>query len=194
MIQMFKIKSTNIIHLQNPANMKSILLILTLALFPFIGFAQEFQKAVNNYNLFNCKDCDDKYFISTNSGVLNTPYGLRIGFLCNTGAYIGSRFGTGQVYSIQTDVTKRTDLFSVTTGLIKPVFIQNLFSIHAFIGGGYGQWWDYRWENWTKGGGEIEGGLMFSYKRIMLNFSANILMGEKTYATGDATVGLGYRF
>lgn len=175
-------------------NMKRIVLILNLGFITILGFAQESQKSTNNYNLFNCKDCNDKYFISTNSGVLNTPIGLRIGFLCKTGAYIGSRFGKGEVYSIQTDITKKTNLYSITAGLIKPVFIQNKFSIYAFLGGGYGQWWDYRWESWTKGGGEIEGGLMISYKKVMLNFSANVLMGEKTYATGDATVGLGYRF
>src|SRR4030042_4166176 len=170
--------------------MKKLVLILNLGFISILGFGQESPNANSNYNLFNCKDCYNKYFISTNSGILNTPIGLRIGFLCKTGAYIGSRLGKGQVYSIQTDITKKTDLFSITAGLIKQVIIQNKFSIYAFAGGGYGQWWDYRWDSWTKGGGEIEGGLMISYKKVMLSFSANMLMGEKTYATGDATVGL----
>jgi hypothetical protein len=174
--------------------MKRIVLILNLGYISIVGFAQDAQRYSANYSLFNCHDCNNKYFVSTNSGILNTPVGLRIGFLCKTGAYIGSRFGKGEIYSVETDITKKTTLYSVTAGLIKPVLIHNKFSIHAFLGGGYGQWWDYRWLNWTKGGGEIEGGLMISYKKVMLNLSANILMGEKTYATGDATVGLGYRF
>jgi hypothetical protein len=172
--------------------MKTMLLILSFTSISIFGMAQQTQE--KSYNIFDCKDCNNKFFISTNSGVLNTPIGLRVGFLCKTGAYIGTRFGEGKVYSPQTDQTKKTDLFSVTAGLIKPVFIKNRFSIHAFVGGGYGQWWDYRRDSWTKAGGELEGGLMVSYKRVMLNFSANVLLGEKTYATGDATIGLGYRF
>jgi hypothetical protein len=172
--------------------MKTMLLILSFTSISIFGMAQQTQE--KSYNIFDCTDCSNKFFISTNSGVLNTPVGLRVGFLCKTGAYIGTRFGEGKVYSIQTDQTKKTDLFSVTAGLIKPVFIKNRFSVHAFVGGGYGQWWDYRWDSWTKAGGELEGGFMVSYRRVMLNFSANVLLGEKTYATGDATIGLGYRF
>ena len=172
--------------------MKTMLLILSFATISIFGMGQQTQE--ESYNLFDCKDCNKKFFISTNSGVLNTPIGLRVGFLCKTGAYIGTRFGEGEVYSLETDQTEKTDLFSITAGLIKPVFIKNQFSIHAFIGGGYGQWWNLRRDSWTKAGGELEGGLMVSYRRVMLNFSANVLLGEKTYATGDATVGLGYRF
>jgi hypothetical protein len=174
--------------------MKKVILILNLGLISLLGYAQGSQNNTNNYNLFSCKDCTDKFFVSTNSGILNTPVGLRIGFLCKTGAYIGSRFGRGEVYDMPADKTTGTNLYSITAGLIKPVFIKNRFNVYAFAGAGYGQWWKHRWTSWTKAGGELEGGLMVSYRRIMLNMSANVLMGEKTYATGDATVGLGYRF
>lgn len=185
----------------NNNKMKKITIILILGLIANSGFSQESKSSdtkpsYNAFsNVFTCKDCMNKYFIATNSGVLNTPIGVRVGFLCKTGAYLGTRFGKGEVYHSDTDfTTTKTNLFSITTGLIKPVFIKNNFSVHAFAGAGYGQWWKYRWERWTKEGIEIEAGLMTSYKRCMINVSANMLNGSKTYATWDFTVGVGYRF
>ncbi len=175
--------------------MERALLILILGLSFNHGFSQESKDNSNSYNIFSCKDCDNKYFIATNSGIKNTPIGIRIGFLCRTGAYIGTRLGKGELYHSDSDFdTTKTTLFSITAGLIKPIFIQNDFSIRVFLGAGYGQWWHYRWDTWTKEGYEIEGGLMASYKKIMLNVSTNMLNGSKTYATWDFTVGLGYRF
>lgn len=175
--------------------MKRTFFILILGLLFNYGFSQESNSSHNSCKIFNCKDCSNKYFIATNSGIKNTPVGIRIGFLCKTGAYIGTRFGKGDLYHSDSDFsTTETTLFSITAGLIKPLFIKNDFSIRVFLGAGYGRWWHYRWERWTKEGCEIEGGLMTSYKRLMLNVSANMLDGYKTYATWDFTVGLGYRF
>jgi len=175
--------------------MKRTILLLILGFIFDSGFSQELKSNCNSYNIFSCKDCSNKYFIATNSGIKNTPLGIRFGFLCKTGAYIGTRFGKGELYHTErySDTTKTT-LFSITGGLIKPIFIQNDFSVHVFLGAGYGHWWHYRWQMWTKDGYEIEGGLMTSYKRFMLNVSTNMLDGPKTEPTMDFTVGLGYRF
>ena len=175
--------------------MKKVFFILVLGLVFNYGFSQESKSSNNSCIIFNCKDCSNKYFIATNSGIKNTPIGIRFGFLCKTGAYIGTRFGKGDLYHSDSDFsTTKTTLFSITAGLIKPLFVRNDFSFHIFLGAGYGQWWHFRWERWTKEGYEIEGGLMTSYKRFMLNVSANMLDGYKTYATWDFTIGLGYRF
>jgi len=173
-----------------------ILALLTLILINPIFSQDSISASQNNsFNIFDCTNCDDKLFVSTNSGVDATPFGIRIGFLCKTGAYVGTRFGKGKVYNLGTDqTTTETNLFSITAGLIKPVYIKNEFSTYAFLGAGYGQWWEYRYDSWTKDGYEIEGGLMISYKRFMLNMSANVLNGYKTYAAWDFTVGIGYRF
>jgi len=175
--------------------MKTTYLFLILGIISICGFAQESTSSNNSYNMFGCKDCNNKFFITSNSGIRNTPLGIKIGFFCNTGAYIGTRFGKGELYNSDSDFsTVKSNLFSITTGLIKPVFIQNNFSLHVFAGVGYGQWWPYRWERWTKEGYELEGGFMVSYKRLTLNLGTNVLNGYKTYATWDFTTGLGYRF
>lgn len=148
----------------------------------------------SDYNIFSCKNCPNRYFLATNSGVLNTPFGIRVGFFGKTGAYFGSRFGIGKIYHSDDGTTSRSKLFSFTTGLIKPILIKGDFSLHFFVGAGYGQWWGYRWDNWTKSGVEAEAGFMVSYKRAMLSFGGSVLNGSKTYATGDGTVGLGIRF
>lgn len=171
---------------------KCLILILTIFLFK-IGFSQV-NRNNKYYNLFSCKDCKNKLFATSNSGIRNTPLGLRIGFLCKTGLYIGTRFGPGEVYNEYTGNTSKTRLFSITGGFTKPIYIRKNFSSYYFLGGGYGQWWKYRRDGWTNEGYELEGGLMFSVKKIMLCFSANMLDGYKTNATWDFTIGLGYRF
>lgn len=149
----------------------------------------------HSYSLIDCSGCGNKYFLATNSGIKYTLLGLRFGFLCKTGGYAGIRFGKGKVYHNESDLTTtKTTLFSITGGLIKPVYTQDKFSLYVFAGVGYGQWWDYRRESWTKEGYELEGGLMISYGRLMFNLGANRLAGYKTYATHDFSVGLGYKF
>lgn len=175
--------------------MKRTLILLILGLVFNYGFSQEQQNIDNSYNMFDCKGFNNKFFIASNSGIKNTPLGIRIGFLCRTGAFIGTRFGQGELYHSDSDYsTSTTTLFSITAGLIKPVYIQNDFGIHVFVGAGYGQWWPTRWEGWTKDGYEVEGGLITSYKRVIIILSTNMLNGYKTYATWDFTAGLGYRF
>jgi len=175
--------------------MKKLIILSILGLMFEFGFSQDTTKSNSPHCIFSCKDCKNKYFVATNSGVLSTPLGIRVGFLCRTGAYIGARFGKGEMYHSDSDLsTSKTNLFSVTGGLIKPIYVNTNFSIHGFLGAGYGQWWDFRWERWTNEGLELEGGLMTSYKRFMLIGSVNMLDGHKTYETWDYTLGIGYRF
>lgn len=169
-------------------------LMILLALFIFKSGFSQYPRNNKTFNLFSCTDCKDITYIATNSGVKNTPFGLRVGFLCKTGMYIGTRFGEGTVYGDITGNSTKTTLFSITLGLSKPIIIQKSFSMYYFFGGGYGQWWKSRREYWTKEGYELEGGLMFSYKKLMLNLSANMLDGQNAYATWDYTVGVGFRF
>lgn len=173
-----------------------ILALLTLILInPIFSQETKSESSDNIYNIFDCSTSKNKFFVATNSGVSATPIGFRLGFLCKTGAYLGARIGKGEVYNMGTDQsTTKTTLFSITAGLIKPIYINDKFSTFVFLGGGYGQWWDYRHDSWTKDGYEIEGGIMLSYKKLMLNMSANVLNGYQTYATWDFTIGIGYRF
>lgn len=177
--------------------MRSIILYMLVLVINITCFAQENDKEIksNSYNLFDCKNCENKLFIASSSGLQYTPIGIKIGFLCKTGAYLGTRFGQGKIYHSDSDYsTTTTTLFSITGGLIKPIYIKNKFSLYILFGAGYGQWWHYRWERWTKDGYELEGGLIISYNRIMINLNSNMLNGYKTYATFDFTLGVGYRF
>lgn len=176
--------------------MKRSILVFLFGLLILPGCAQDVaaRRNFNAFTSFRCRDCSEKYFISTNSGVLHTPLGVRVGFLGMKGAYLGGRFGNGTVYHAENNTTTDTKLFSVTAGLMLPIFIQNRFSIHTFFGGGYGQWFDKRWTTWAKSGVEVEGGLMVSYKHVALSFGGTVLDTERMYATGDATMGLGVRF
>lgn len=173
--------------------MKNTFLVLILSSLFHSGFSQD-PVNNNNYNLFDCKGCNHKYFVSTSSGIRDTPIGIKFGIICRTGAYVGIRFGSGEINPSDGGNSTKTTLFSITGGITEPVYINNDFNIYAFLGGGYGQWWPYRWEGWTREGYEIEGGFIISYKRFLLNLGTNMLDGYKTYATWDFTVGLGYRF
>jgi hypothetical protein len=187
------------IHRRLSVETKKLLLILCFALLSSMGFAQEYTPCPCNHNFsvfssLRCKDCKNKYFVSTNSGLLNTPVGIRVGLLGRKGAYIGGRFGKGTIYHWDSNTSSKTNLFSVTTGLIFPLYIHNDFSIHTFLGAGYGQWFNKRRDTWTKSGVELEAGLMISYKKLMANVGASVLDGDRTYPKGDGTIGLGYRF
>lgn len=146
-----------------------------------------------NYSVFNPTKMKKEFFITTNSGVLNTPVGLKIGFLSKPGLYVGFRHGIGKVYHSDSDfTTSMTNLFSATTGINLPLLIKGNFKLFAQAGAGYGQWWDYRWERWTKSGYELEGGVMVQKGNFLLNITGNVLNGDRTYATGDLCVGLGF--
>lgn len=176
----------------------TIKLIFALAIifFPQINFAQE--NTDIEYSVFNPKNMPKQYFISTNSGVLKTPVGIKIGYISNPGIYLGFRYGKGEEWQYEDEtisvVTTPTDLFSIVAGLTKPLIIKNDFSLVAQFGLGYGEWWDSRRESWTKSGFEIEGGLMMKKKHFLFNLTANVLNGDKTYATGDLSLGVGYAF
>ncbi len=145
------------------------------------------------YSVFNPNDMDKEYFISTNSGILKTPYGIKIGYICNPGIYLGFRYGKGEEWEYGEE-TKSTNLYSIVAGLTKPLIIKNDFSLVAQLGLGYGQWWDSRRVSWTKSGIELEGGLMMKKKHFMFNLTGNVLNGDRAYATGDLCFGIGYVF
>ena len=146
-----------------------------------------------NYTVFNPKKLKKEYFISTNSGILNTPVGLKIGYISHPGLYLGFRHGIGKVYNSDSDrTTNGTNLFSITVGINKPLIIKDDFKLVAQLGAGYGQWWAFRWERWTKSGYEIEAGLMIQKRSFLFNITGNLLNGDRTYATGDISLGIGY--
>jgi hypothetical protein len=158
--------------------------------FPGIVWAQENKV---NYSVFNPTHMKKEFFITTNSGVLNTPVGLKIGFLCNPGLYVGFRHGIGKVYHSDSDrTTTMTHLFSATSGMNLPLIMKNDFKLVAQVGAGYGKWWSYRWERWTSSGVEFEGGLMVQKKNFLFNITGNLLAGSKTYPTGDLCAGVGF--
>ncbi|MCT4590364.1 MAG: hypothetical protein N4A71_21225 [Carboxylicivirga sp.] len=154
-------------------------------------FGQNNQNSENS--VFNPKGMDKEFFISTNSGILKTPYGIKIGYICNPGIYLGFRYGTGEEWEYDEE-TKSTNLYSIVAGLTKPLIIKNDFSLVAQLGLGYGQWWDSRRVSWTKSGIELEGGLMMKKKHFLANLTGNWLNGSKTYSTGDLCLGVGYVF
>ena len=175
--------------------MKNLVLLLFICL-TTLSFAQSEngQKAYNVFKNFRCDNCTYRYFVSSNAGVLNTPLGYKIGIFGKTGAYLGARFGSGKIRNWETDSVAYTTLFSVTGGLIKPLYTNNNFSLHAYFGAGYGEWFNNRRDGWASSGYEIETGLMLSYKRIVLSLGGTVLDGSRSYPKWDGTVGLGVRF
>ena len=141
----------------------------------------------------NTKNHQKEFFIATNSGVLNTPIGLKVGFIANPGVYVGVRHGIGEVYNSDSDLTTNAvNLYSITGGINRPFFTKGDFKLIGQLGIGYGQWWDYRWERWTNSGVEVEGGLMIQKGNFLFNITGNYLTGDRTYATGDLCLGIGY--
>jgi hypothetical protein len=138
-----------------------------------------------------------KYFISTNSGLLKTPVGFRIGVLDKMGGYLAARFGKGNKYEEdqlnRIEVTETT-LFAINGGLIFPISIRNTFKVHSFLGIGYGKWFDRPSKSGQTMGIEFEGGVMLSYRKFMLNLGGNVLMGDGKSPLGDMTLGVGFRF
>ena len=145
------------------------------------------------YSVFNPNNMEKEYFISTNSGILKTPYGIKIGYICNPGLYLGFRYGVGEEWEYGEE-SKDTNLFSIVGGITKPLIIKNNFSLSAQLGAGYGQWWDSRRVGWTTSGVELEGGLLMKQKHLLVNVTGNWLNGSKTYSTGDCCIGIGYVF
>lgn len=147
-----------------------------------------------HYNIFKCKDRLRKLFITTNSGVKTTPVGLKLGFLCKTGLYLGLRFGNGELYNSWNNKTTKTILYSSVLGINKTIFNDSDFGFYFQAGVGYSSWWKNRWDGWTDHGYELEGGFLLSYKRIVLNLTGNLLGGVRTDSFGDFVCGIGYRF
>jgi hypothetical protein len=137
------------------------------------------------------------YFISTNSGVLKTPVGFKIGIIDRMGGYIGMRFGKG--YKYEEDVFNRLEaseatLFAAGAGLIFPVAVRNTFKVHTFLGLGLGKWFDRPSQSGQTVGVELEGGLMLSYRKLMVSFGGNVLTGDGNSPKGDMNLGLGFKF
>jgi hypothetical protein len=169
--------------------MKNLFLPLLLTL----SITLSAQTEKTNYSIFNPTKMKKEFFIATNSGVLNTPVGLKVGFLSNPGLYLGFRHGIGKVYHSDTDlITTSTNLFSFTAGINLPMIIKNDFKLVAQMGAGYGEWRGYRWERWTKSGYEFEAGIMVQKKSFLFNVTGNVLKGPKTYPTADICVGVGF--
>lgn len=169
--------------------MKKLFAGLVFVLVSFFASAQVSSDSTSNNR--------PKYFISTNSGILSTPVGFRIGFLDKMGSYLGMRFGSGYKYEEDVrqglKVTKAT-LFAANAGLIIPITSKHAFKVHTFLGLGYGKWFDRLSQNGQTVGVEVEGGLMFSYRKFLINASGNLLTGDGKPAKKDVTVGLGFRF
>lgn len=169
--------------------MKKVFSVLVFALISFLAIGQESSDSPSEKRL--------KYFLSTNSGISSTPVGFRIGFLDRMGGYIGARFGKGYKYEEDVrnglTVTKAT-LFAANAGLIFPINVKHGFKVHTFFGLGYGKWFDRPSQNGQTVGVEVEGGLMFSYRRFLLTTSGNLLTGDGKPAKKDITVGVGFRF
>lgn len=180
--------------------MKRFVAIVIFGLSAFIGFAQDApdsqEATVSQADSSSAESLagkKNKYFISTNSGIQKTPVGFRIGVLNRKGGYIGARFGKGDVYD-QNDELKQATLFAVNAGLIFPIVFKNTFKVHTFMGIGYGQWFERPSKNGQRVGFELEGGLMISYQKLMLNLGVNMLAGDGSSPKNDATIGIGYRF
>ena len=153
------------------------------------------QTPKDHYTVFNPNGMEKEFFMSANSGILKTPVGIKIGYICNPGLYLGLRFGKGSVYNSDSDLrTIPASLFSITAGITKPLIIDNDFKLVMQLGLGYGEWWDFRWERWTKSGIEGEGGIMLQKKRLLFSVTGNVLTGDRTYPTGDFCLGIGYVF
>jgi hypothetical protein len=166
---------------------------LTLSAFVLLSFTMYGQTESADYSIFNPKKYKKEYFIATNSGVLNTPVGLKIGFISHPGLYVGFRHGIGEVYNSDSDFTTNgTNLYSITAGINKPLIIKGDFKLIAQLGAGYGQWWAFRWERWTRSGYELEAGLMIQKNNFLFNITGNFLDGGRTYPTGDLCLGIGY--
>ncbi len=165
--------------------------LLVIIIFPHINFAQD--NSDIEYSIFNPTNMPKQYFISTNSGILTTPIGIKIGYICNPGIYLGLRYGQGVEWEYGQETTS-TILFSIVGGITKPLIIKNDFSLVAQLGLGCGEWWDSRRVGWTKSGYEIEAGLLIKMKHFMFNLTGNLLSGSKTDAIGDLCLGIGYVF
>lgn len=166
------------------------ILILFCFLLTLQVFAQYEEYYLTQYNISRPKK---EFFATTNSGVLNTPLGIKIGFIYKPGFYLGMRSGMGQVYHSDSDfATTSTYIFSITAGMTLPIFVKGDFKIVGQFGTGYGQWWKYRWERWTRSGVELESGFLIQKRNLLLNVTGNVLNGPRTYPTGDISVGIGF--
>lgn len=169
--------------------MKKIFVVFVFALTSFFATAQDSTEKVSTSRY--------KYFIATNSGVQSTPVGFKIGVLERMGGYIGMRFGKGYKYEedLAKNVTeKEATLFAVNAGLLFPIATRKTFKVHTFWGLGYGKWFNRLSGNGQTMGVELEGGLAFSYHRLMVNLGGNLLTGDGNSPKSDVTVGLGLRF
>lgn len=185
--------------------MKKLIAIAFFGLISFVGFSQDVpagQAAPASQETSIQEDSTseealagkkNKYFISTNSGIQSTPVGFRIGVLDRKGGYIGARFGKGDVYDQNDELTHAT-IFAINAGLIFPIIMRSDFKLHTFWGLGYGQWFERPSKSGQRMGLELEGGLMITYQKLMVTFGGNMLTGDGSSPKKDITIGVGYRF
>ena len=143
------------------------------------------------------KNYTKKYFVATNSGILSTPVGFRVGFLDRRGGYLAARFGKGHNYELDQLGNVRESkgtMFSTTVGFIFPLYCKGgAFNAHIFAGFGYGQWFDRPSTNEFKMGLEVESGVMLSYNKLFTSLGGNLLTGDGKTPKKDIAIGIGYR-
>lgn len=90
------------------------------------------QNTSKDYTIFNPTHMKKEFFITTNSGVLNTPIGIKIGYVSNPGLYLGFRYGKGKIYNSDSNLeTISSNLYSIVGGITKPLIIKNDFKLIA---------------------------------------------------------------
>jgi hypothetical protein len=173
--------------------MKTLFLVSLFILISTFAFSQE--SPDDGDTLTTIKR--SKFFIATNSGLKNTPFGLRIGLFDKVGGYIGTRFGSGHKYKENKILTSvkvtKTTLFGANAGFIFPIATQRAFKVHTFLGLGYGNWFDRLSKSGQTLGVDFEGGLILSYHKFMVNFGGNILMGDGNSPKSDINAGIGFK-
>jgi len=165
----------------------------------------------------------NQWFITSNSGVLRTPLGIKFGRIGKVGWNLGIRFGKGDMRYFNEDVPSlelddpidpafsdyeswwaekeyqenEVTNFSFTIGINYNVLQNDKFSMHLQGAAGYARWWDEyanRWYN-LDGGAELEAGLLLKYNNWIANVTGNYLFkDQKIYPAGDFCLGLGYCF
>ncbi|MCG8582416.1 MAG: hypothetical protein MI866_21000, partial [Bacteroidales bacterium] len=174
-----------------------------------------------NINAQEKRELKNKWLITTNSGVLKTPLGIKFGRIGKIGWNVGMRFGKGdrnnsyepvseslldehgrlkpeyikwyeENHYVENDVTN----FSFVLGMNVNVLHQKDFSMHIQGGIGYARWWEEYAKQWYNldGGVELEIGLLLKYQKWIGNITGNYLNRDHNNAVGDFCFGVGYCF
>jgi hypothetical protein len=133
-----------------------------------------------------------EFLLSTNSGCIYTPIGLKMGFIGNPGVYLGLRYGQGKDFDGVHPVP--SDLYSIVGGINKAILVKNNFRLIGQLGIGLAQWGDFTWQEASYNGYEIECGFLIQKKRILVTLTGNLINAFKSNQSGDVCLGIGYAF